>query len=190
MKALIVCKSGSVFGTSSPNGEVGETAGILDHLRDRYPKMRLIYFGHHTNQAIARHPGWTFVKPQTEDVTENSPSSVQFKGFILDKEIMQSVLGTAEPLCLLNISGYTPTMSWLGNPKKTIVQLQSVKYQAPMLALLQNLQLRRVVINNDPRTYPKDQEMSLGWDYARPAALLDQCSWNVYQVVGGIRYRR
>jgi hypothetical protein len=55
---------------------------------------------------------------------------------------------------------------------------------------LHKLKLPRICINNDPRTYPRDQEMSFGWDHCRPAALLDQCERDVPMIVGGKNYRR
>jgi hypothetical protein len=91
---------------------------------------------------------------------------------------------------MVSTAGYSPTFSWIGNPKASQLQAVAIRYQAPMLNALERFKLPRIVINNDPRTYPKDQEMSYGWKYARPQALLDQCDDVSMRVVGGKTYRR
>jgi hypothetical protein len=101
---------------------------------------------------------------------------------------LQDYLGDDQVIGFINVAGYAPTFSHVDNPRGAAVQAAAVRYTAPMHNALNVLRIPRIVINNDPRTYPRDQEMSYGWDYSRPAALLDQRNGMTVGVVGGKKY--
>jgi hypothetical protein len=61
-------------------------------------------------------------------------------------------------------------------------------YNAPMLAVLHNLKIPRVCVVTDPRCYPRDQEMSYGWPWCRPRAVLGQWGKSFKKRVGGMDY--
>lgn len=187
--AILVTKSGSAFYTrraasrASNVGEQGETEGTLRHLLER-DDVRVVYFGAYRGEAL---DGLTVVEPDIEGHDEWTTFARQKEGFENDVAALEPHGPFVGYLC---VAGYSPTMSMIDNPKASTVQAQSVRYQAPMLNVLERFGLPRLVVNNDPRTYPKDQEMSLGWDRARPEALLDQCDDVKQVVVGGRSYTR
>lgn len=191
-KAIIVCKGGSAFtartfaARASFVGEQGETEGLLRHLVQR-GDLRVIYFGKWRGDRI---DGVEVLEPHVDGLDDLSGGDMQRERFKLDVEAMRALLGPNKPIGLLNVAGYSPTMSHINNPNHATVQAASVRYQAPMLNMLEALKLPRLVINNDPRTYPKDQEMSLMLKYARPRSLLDQWNNECEQVVGRKKYRR
>lgn len=185
---LFVCKSGSPFYSrsyvrrASSSGEQGETEGVIRHLVSR-GDVRVVYFGITYGELPCE-----VITPAVEGLDEWTDGPTQRDRFRRDEDAVRA-LG-AELLGVINVSGYSPTMSLVDNEKGAQVQSSSIRYTAPMLNLLQAFKLPRVVINNDPRTYPKDQEMSFGWDWVRPRALLDQQQLDGKQVVGGVKYRR
>ncbi len=190
MKSLLITKTGGVFYTrqyaskNSSSGEQGETEGMFRHIHETFPDVPLVFFGH--AYGLEEYPYITHIKPEIKGLTELSPSSLQESLWAQDLEALCEY-DFAAALC---VAGYSPTWSTINNARGAIIQLNSVKYSAPILNVIQRLGLPRIVINNDPRTYPKDQEMSYGWAHCRPAALLDQISEQVHQVVGGRRYLR
>ncbi len=190
MKALLVAKSGGAFFTraesakNSSSGEQGETEGIIRHLAQR-DDIRLIYFG----RAYGEIPCEIF-EPDINGFTEYTTVREQETHWAEDVARMKQLLHGDELIGFVMTAGYSPTFSWVNNPNGAQVQAASVRYQGPVLNILEQFEIPRIVVNNDPRTYPKDQEMSCGWKYARPAALLDQCALDTFQVVGGKKYRR
>lgn len=192
MKTILVCKSGTVFRprssskSSSSRGEQGETEGLIRHLVDR-GDCNIVYFGRYSGDEILTHsvigPSLDAVKPYTHDPA-SCPASAQDAGFDDDeRELRQH----DEIVGFINMMGYSATMSIVGNPKQTIVQAAGINYVAPMLAALQRLKIPRICIVTDPRCYPRDQEMTYGWGWARPRALLDQYAlgFQTERVIGG-----
>lgn len=189
MHSIIVTKSGSVFrtrdaaSTASAVGENGETEGILRHLAaDK--RLRVIYFGKWRGGEI---PGVTVVEADTNGLSELSTGDEQRTCFDND---VQRLLPYAPFIGLINVSGLPPTFSHIDNPNGAFVQSAAVHYTAPMLNVLQHFKLKRCVVNNDPRSYPRDQEMSMGWPHCRPVALLDQCNTTRVTTIGGRSHRR
>lgn len=190
MKTIFVNKASMSFVTreeaarGSATGEQGDTEGWLRHIMRR-GDFKVIYVGKTRGDMIGSglcHEVYT-TETRGISVYDGKEQQAQF-----DKDARE--LKHYEPVAMLQTAGPCYTMSWINNPKYTTVQEQSIHYGAPALNIMQQLRLPRVVINNDPRTYPRDQEMSLGWPFCRPAALLDQCQASGPMVVGGKQYTR
>jgi len=194
MKSLLIAKTGGVFYTrahaakNSSSGEQGETEGLMRHLHEAFPDVQIIFFGH--AHGLEEYPWITHIESHGTREYPNEPwlisSDQQKSNWAKDTAVIKEY----EPVAAICVAGYSPTWSTIGNARDACVQVNSLKYSGPALNLIQSLRLPRIVVNNDPRTYPKDQEMSYGWEYCRPAALLDQTSGETYQVVGGRRYLR
>lgn len=196
-KTIIVSKYGSVFRTRADMrgatgvGEQGETEGILRHLLDR-GDCDVLYFGAYQGEVL---PGLRVVLSDRSPMKEvgTDPLCVtkemQVEGWLNDRENVSAELD-GEPVGLVCVNGYSPTFSHVHNPREATVQCAALNYAAPVLALCESFKLPRLCVNNDPRTYPRDQEMSYGWEWARPRALLDQWVNETRQVVGGRAYRR
>lgn len=211
MKTIVVSKTGMSFcarseaGLNAIGGEQGETEGLMRHLVAR-GDVRVVYFGPSrglirldAGRPVAQHkamthddPGWGVCHwactPHVSGLDESSDQGAVQEGWDWDESELYPVLHGA--VACINVCGPPATFSYPGNPKGSTVQLQGMKYTAPILRMLEQLRLPRVCVNNDPRTYPRDQEMSHGWRYARPQALLDQCENKVDMVVGGTPYLR
>lgn len=185
MKYVMAAKGGSVFrtreyGRGNASGESGETEGVVRHLLER-GDVGVVYFGSYRGEPL---PGLEVVEPELEGASEMMTSALQLEQFAANHR----ALGDRDWLAFVHTAGYSPTYSHIDNPAGATVQAAAVRYQAPMLDAMQHFGIPRVVINNDPRTLPRDQEMSNGWPHCRPAALLGQTErvWN--KVVGGRRY--
>lgn len=184
---LLINKGGMVFRTRAANtggsatGEVGETEGLIRHLVAR--GHDLVYFG----RCVGELPCPIVQSCCPADLSEWSTSAYQKECFAEDIKNLEPYGPFAG---LIQVCGYSPTFSHIDNPRGAIVQASGVRYSAPTLNVIQHFKLKRICVNNDPRTYPKDQEMSYGWDYCRPAALLDQCGGDTLQTVGGRKYIR
>jgi hypothetical protein len=188
--AVIVHKSGGPLyareyaKASSPSGEQGETEGLLRYLSS-HTEFRTIYFG----QAYGQLP-CDYVAPCLDGLHDLSSAEQQEENWQVDVDSMLAVLGSSEPVVMLNVAGYSSTWGWIGNPNGAQLQACGIRHNGPGLNIIEQFKLPRVVINNDPRTYPKEQEMSYGWDHIKPVALLDQCNAEVSQIVGGKKYLR
>lgn len=198
MKVVLVSKGGGVFYTrdaakkASQVGEQGETEGLLRYLASPTwsDEIRVIYHGQWRGDEI---PGVTIHSPSVKGMSEWTTGAEQREQLDRDHarltETIRQVDGD-EVLCHINVCGYAPTFSHVDNPNDATVQAAAILYSAPMLDTMQRMKLRRVLVNNDPRTYPRDQEMSKGWPHCRPVALLDQCDREYPTVVGGAKYLR
>lgn len=187
MKTILVSKTGMSFATreqarlGSATGEQGETEGILRHLVQR-GDVHVIYFGRMRGEV----PGVTNIAPDTQGLNEHVLCAEQEERWARDI----AALKPHEPIACINVTGPPATFSWARNPRGAQIQAQGVHYTGPILNAIHKLGLKRICVNNDPRTYPRDQEMSYGWTSCRPVALLDQCAAIKSQTVGGKEYRR
>lgn len=189
MKTIVVSKTGMSFCTraeaakNSATGEQGETEGVLRHLMSR-GDCRVVFFGAargDMSELCHRH-----VTPNVSRIREDAEQSDLDTGWAEDATEMSD----EHCVGMINMAGPPATFSYPGNPKGSQVQLQGMKYTAPILRMCEEKQMPRCVINCDPRTYPRDQEMSYGWKWARPRALLDQCRNEQSMIVGGVEYDR
>jgi len=181
---IVVTKYGMKFytrdNTKNKIGEQGETEGVLRHLVSQ--GHTVLYFGVYEGEV----PGVIHLRPHLDDLDDLSTAAHQEALWKKDTEMV----GDYCPDAAIQINGLAPTFSWIDNPRGARLQAFAVRMCGPWLNILQSLKLKRICINNDPRSYPRDQEMSYGWDYVRPAALLDQCSKVKDTIVGGKSYRR
>lgn len=178
---LLIAKGGSVFRTRDctiASGEQGETEGVIRHLAQRND-IELVYFGAYRGDPLCE-----VIQPCMEDLDESTLAKHQKRNF----EVDINALKDRKIIGFVQTAGYSPTFSMVDNPRNATVQAAAIRYTAPMHNVLNHFKIPRIVINNDPRTYPRDQEMSYGWDYSRPAALLDQCDKRWSRVVGGKHY--
>lgn len=190
---ILVSKYGATFRTredcrrGSPSGEVGETEGLIRYLISQGHDVA--YFG----QMRGEIEGCTYIPSCLRTIDDDpldheSTWEDQQAAWAIDH---MNVLQWGEPDMYITVAGYSVTMSFIENPNFTTVQAASVRYCGPVLGMYRSLGLPRIVVNNDPRTYPKDQEMSLIDPGLRPAALLDQYVGPAKtQVVGGTKYKR
>lgn len=183
-KTIIICKGGSVFYTRDlviERGEQGETEGIINHLLQR-DDVNLVFYGQYRGYEI---PGLTVVQSTIKGLDNYSLKKEQIGAFKKDEE----QLAAHDPIALINVSGQAPTSSLGWNPMGAQILNFAVRYSAPMLMAMGELNLPRICLNNDPRSYPRDQEMRWYSDYCRPVALLDQCEQTIPKVVSGESYR-
>jgi hypothetical protein len=166
--------------TTNKIGEQGETEGIMRWLLGQGHEV--IYFGAHEGEV----DGVTFIRPHLDGL--DAESSDRHQRELWTKDIEQ--LADLHVTHAVQVNGMAPTFSWIDNPRGARLQSFAVRMCGPWLNVLQTLRLPRVCVNNDPRSYPRDQEMSYGWNHCRPSALLDQCSAIKKMTVGGLDYRR
>lgn len=182
MAKILVTKYGMKFYpgiSSNPIGEQGETEGMLRHLVSQGHEVG--FFGQHAGEI----EGVRFFKPNIDGLNDNSTEKYQEECWAKDLEMVGSDWDHA-----IQVNGMAPTFSWIGNPRGALLQAFAVRYCGPWLNILQKLRLPRICINNDPRSYPRDQEMSYGWTFTRPAVLLDQWDKEILMRVGGKTYLR
>ena len=184
-RTVLISKVGGVFYTreqaakNSAVGEQGETEGIINHLLQR-DDIQLVYFGQWYGDVP---DNLIHIEACLEDLNEMSTSKYQQECWKRDIEKVEGL----NPEVYVNIAGYASTMSWIGNPKSAGVQAAAVRYTSPVLNLLQHFKLPRIVINNDPRSYPREGEMGLGWEYILPTALLSQRTLNWARILQGTK---
>lgn len=181
---LLINKYGMKFYTREHNrnagGEQGETEGLMRYLVSAGHEV--YYFGVSKGEV----PGVTFITPHLEDLDHESTASHQQR--LWDRDV--EMIGDLGIEAAIQVNGLAPTFSWIDNPKGARLQAFTVRMCGPWLNILQRLKLPRWCVNNDPRSYPRDQEMSFGWEWARPRAMLDQWSCEKDIIVGGKPYTR
>jgi len=91
---------------------------------------------------------------------------------------------------LINVNGMPPTWSLIDNPRWARVQQFSIARCAPVLYALQHFKMPRICVNNDPRAYARDAEMSTIIPEARPVALLDQRRGKSSVTIMGTKWTR
>lgn len=182
---VLVAKGGSVFRTRDhsalADGEQGETEGLIRHLAER-DDIHLVYFGQWRGEPI---DNVTIVESYIEDLDEWATKDEQ----IACHEVDLKNLADHDVIGFINVAGYAPTSSLVWNPMGATCQAASVRYSGPMLQVMASLEIPRIVVNCDPRTVPRDQEMTWFSDWIRPRVMLGQWSKWWDKVVGGTRYR-
>ena len=93
-----------------------------------------------------------------------------------------------DPKMFITIAGYAAGFSHVDNPNWISVQSAAVRYTGPTLNIIQTCELPRIVVVNDIRNYPKEGEMSCGWNWIRPCALLSQREKNWTRIVNGMKW--
>jgi hypothetical protein len=189
---VLVSKTGSVFYTrleaasNSASGEQGETEGLMRHLAERND-IRVIYVGQYRGETLE---GVEVFQPNVSGLNEYTTGEEQRRRFDEDWERFEPMIRGDEVLGMICVAGYSPTWSYIDNPHYANIYATGIRYSAPILEIIGRTKAPRILVNNDPRTYPKDQEMSTGWPWLIPCAVLDQVEADTTQVVGGVKYRR
>jgi len=185
-QVVVVSKVGGVFYTralatkNSKVGEQGETEGIVKHLLKR-DDIQVVYFGQWRGDIP---DGMIYIESSIDGLDEYSLAAEQQRHWDLDIQNIQPY----SPLAYINIAGYASTLSMIKNPNAASIQVVGIRYCAPALNVMQQLKIPRIVINNDPRNYPQDGEMSFNWDWTRPRALLSQRAAEWSKVIQNKKY--
>lgn len=154
---------------ASAVGEQNDATGIARYLLDQGHDV-CIYARHKGHLDGCHHIQWDGIEkddPQYDHLVE------QLKEWAPD--------------VIVEISGASPTMSMKNNHKGVTVFDFSILYYACALYTYHKMKMPRLVILNDPRSYPKDQEMTV-WPEVRPAAILSQFPQEKKQRVDGRYY--
>jgi len=147
-------------------GEQGTTDAVVTHLLKR-DDFNLVYFGQWRGDIP---DGMTYISSDVVGMDEYCTSREQKERWANDIKAIEPY----NPIAYVTIAGYAAGLSIVDNPRVTSVQLCATRYTGPILNILQYFKLPRIVIVNDIRNYPKEIELSLGWDWIRPQALLSQ----------------
>lgn len=185
MRVILVNKLGMTLRTRGDGhlagGEQGETEALLRHL-SRRRDCDVIYYGTWLGDRIK---GVEVAVPAASLPLDNLSLKVDQQAALREDD---SQLGDRDIAGIITVQGISPTWSMLDNAKDAGVYAFAVKRVAPIIYTTQARGLKRIVINNDPRSYPREQEMSYGYPHWVPAAILDQCERNWRPIVGGQRY--
>ncbi len=173
---VVVSKVGGVFYTralaskNSKVGEQGETEGIIKHLLERND-IQVVYFGQWRGDIPNK---MIYVEAFIDGLDELSTAAYQKECWAKDVKNLEIY----EPKFALQVAGYASCNCSIDNPVGAAIQAAGIRYCGPLLNILQALKLPRLMVNNDPRSYPRESEMVWGWDYCRPRALLSQRTRN------------
>lgn len=187
---VLVSKIGAVAYTNEYNktrpaklssaGEQGTTEAVIAHLLKRND-IQIVYFGQWRGEVPHR---MFYVQSDISGLTDLTTSKEQKERWVNDV----SKIAPLKPRIHVTISGYAPTWCSVDNPHVSAVQACSIRYTAPVVNVIQKCKLPRIVIVNDIRNYPREGEMSHGWDWARPAALLSQRAKEWSRILMGVRW--
>lgn len=186
---IIVNKIGTVLRTQeeilngghTASGEVGETEGLIRYLISKGHEVT--YFGLLRGSI----PGLRVVQPHLKGIDDMTSIQEQETAWRIDEE----TLGKDYDL-FITVAGYAACRSFVTG--KHVLQACAIRYIGPILNAIRYLKIPRILINNDPRTYPRDQEL-LEFPELRPVAILDQIADAgglriTPQVICGKKFRR
>ncbi len=187
---ILISKMGAVAYTTEYNktrearrssaGEQGTTDAVVEHLLAR-GDLRIVYFGQWRGNVPK---DMIYVQSDIKGLTDWTTSKEQKKRWANDLERVVPL----EPRAYVTIAGYASNFSIIDNPRFVTVQASAIRYTAPLINVMQTCKLPRIVIVNDTRNYPKEGEMSYGWDWVRPRALLSQRTKEWSRIVSGKRW--
>lgn len=184
-KTIVVTKAGvtmrvrSMDHPSSSMHTLGEIEGLLRHLVAD-PRWDVVYFGRWDGPGI---DGVRVVEPHVKGFDEFTTLRMQKTGFAQDEAQLEA-LPFWDPLCMVEFTGMPTSTGFIDNPTASAPAAMSVRYVAPALHVLERYGLPRFLVNNDVRSYPRNQEMSWGYEWTRPLALLDQTEMEKRVTVG------
>lgn len=164
----------------SSAGEQGTTDAVVTHLLKR-DDIQLVYFGQWRGDVPK---GLIYVPSDVHCLDDLTTSREQKERWNNDLEKIIPL----KPKMYVTIAGYASGWSSINNQRFSSCQACAVRYTGPVLNILEACRLPRVVIVNDIRNYPKEGEMSYGWDWVRPRALLSQRTKNWPRVIVGTRW--
>lgn len=191
MTRVLIVRTGSVWWLdttrANPTGEQNDATGVARMLRDQGYDVAI------TGRIEGElDPGegppvtkldWNWKEDGLPGNAANSTAEIVYAAY--DKALAR--IEAWKPDVILEIAGAAPTMSTLDNHKGNRVFEFSVRYYGMALYMYRKLKLPRLLILNDPRSYPKDQEMTR-WPECIPQAVLSQYDEVKTQVVDGVKY--
>lgn len=186
---IMFCKTGSVLrlgetaNSASPVGDQRDALGVLEYLLDAGHDVCVFGVVHNPENYMHR-PNFHCIIPDVRDLDTDSLIKTVDEKY---EEAAQKLIAWKPDVCV-NVGGMTPTTSYLGNPWMTSTQCFAIKYVGPALYALQKAQIPRVLIINDPRNYPREQEMTF-WEYNRPVAVLSQEETSFDRTIKSKKYK-
>lgn len=186
---IMFCKTGAVLrlgataDNASPVGDQRDALGVLEYLLDKGHDV-CVFGCVHDEQNYAHYPNFHCIKPDVSNLDQDSLIKDVDEKY---DEAAQKLIDWKPDICV-NVGGMTPTTSYLGNPWMTSTQCFAIKYVGPALYALEKAKIPRLLIINDPRNYPREQEMTF-WKYNRPAAVLSQETTGIDRAIKGTKFR-
>jgi len=166
MRTGQVLRLGSSMSTASPLGDQRDAAGLLEYLSTKY---KVIVFGMTRDIEEYENPNVKFVVPELKDMDHYST--------IVDVERIYSKataeLASYEPELVVQSCGAAGCATQLDNPHHAGLQAWIMRYVGPAIHAIHYLNLPRICVNNDPRNYPKEAEITY-WPNVAPVAMLSQ----------------
>jgi hypothetical protein len=187
---VVVSKMGGVQhfpdsrAAQSVRGEIlGETIGMIKRLVD--DGYHVVYYG----KVQGTPPeGMTLVEPPLgrlgDTLTTGSTVKDQDEVFAAG----EATLRQHDPDVFVQVLGMEGTSCYLGATWPVTPQASQIRYMSPQFHAVEVFNRPRICVNNDPRSYPKIQEMSKMWLNTRPCALLSQRTGDCKRVIGGVAY--
>lgn len=161
-------------------GEQGTTEAVLRHLGGR-GDLRVVYFGQWRGVLP---DGIKYVEADVAGLNDLTTAREQKERWAND----MAKLRPFNPKLFITIAGYASNTSWIDNPLCNATQACAVRYTGPLLNVIQKLKLPRVLIVNDIRNYPKEAELTWGWEWLRPIACLSQREKDWSRIITGKRW--
>jgi hypothetical protein len=184
---IIVTKLGAVLRTtdsgSAPRGERGETEGLIKHLVDEGHDV--LYFGRVEGRLP---PEVRVVVPHTDGLDPYSPAQLQYDMWQLDAEAVASQ-GFCDVSCYIQVAGSTASFM-IDSPTYCTPRQIDVARTGPAKALAHRWKIPIIMVNNDPRTYPREVEMGTCWPEIAPVALLDNWANAKKRTIGGTQFEQ
>lgn len=186
MTRVLLVRTGSVWWVdterANATGEQNDATGVARMLNDLGYDVAI------TGRVEGSIPGittlnWDWKGYGLPSNASSQPAEVVYQAY--DKAL--AAIEAWRPDVIVEISGAAPTMSTIDNHKGVKVFEFSVRYYGMALYMYHKLKLPRLVILNDPRSYPKDQEMTR-WPECIPQAVLSQYDEVKTQVVDGRKF--
>lgn len=167
---IIVTKIGTVFRTQeeirkgghTASGEVGETEGLIRYLIKKGHEVT--YFGQFRGEI----PGLRVIQSHLKGIDDMTTIPQQEAAWRIDEENLGK---PGDYDLFFTVAGYAAARSFVTG--KHILQAAGIRYLGPINNALRYLKAPRVLVNNDPRTYPRCQEIAAHPEL-QPAAILDQ----------------
>lgn len=171
---ILISKLGGAVGSTNVNGESGETEQITRYLMQSGRDVR--YFGHVSGD-------WPcpVITPYMDKRWNDLMSGrLQREGFERDLEQFDGW----RPDVFIWVNGYSPTWSRVDNPNGAKIFTAGIRFVGPQIHLASVIRPKIINVNNDPRTYLKDQALTTMYRLW-PDVILDQVERTVERTLGG-----
>lgn len=181
---VVVCKTGGSWSVdpTNPKGEQGDAAGVVKILQSLGHDVCM--YGAIKGSVPGAHIiNWDWnACGMPKDAANANPKTV-YAAY----DVVLRQLEAWKPDVFIEVTGPCPTLSCVGNPFGVKVFEFAIRYNGIALYSMHQLGLKRVIVSNDPRAIPRDQEMH--YMNVVPAALLTQSNFTFTRGVHGTPYR-